>query len=448
MNTGQKILRSLFWILLLLASFGLGHLHYSPSTTPLISPTSHEDGLFAQQDKTACDSACCNPSAPGHGRWHKINESATLTQKQQDQIKALQTISYASGSVPAPQNTKIITYDATRCEPGLNLYISGHAPMAILMDMEGKELHRWSYDVAQIWPKYKKEIGQSYWRRVHLFENGDLLAIYDGVGLIKLNKKSELLWSYGRGAHHDLFVTKEGLIYLLTRQAHILPKYHKTEPILEDFICILDAQGKELRQVSVLKALENSSYAPLLRQIEEAGDIFHTNTIEWVDSRLISRLPDLKEGQILISLLRLDTIAVVDLDLKKVVWALSGLWHRQHQPTVLEQGRILIFDNRGFYEKSRVFEFDPLTQTIFWEYRGSPEQPFYSYDCGSCARLPNGNTLITETNKGRVFEVTPSKEIVWEFLNPNRAGPNQDLIAAVFELLRLPANFPIDWIKN
>ena len=33
-------------------------------------------------------------------------------------------------------------------------------------------------------------------------------------------------------------------------------------------------------------------------------------------------------------------------------------------------------------------------------------------------RLPNGNTLITEGSDGRVFEVTPEHEIVWEFISP------------------------------
>ena len=43
---------------------------------------------------------------------------------------------------------------------------------------------------------------------------------------------------------------------------------------------------------------------------------------------------------------------------------------------------------------------------------------FFSELCGTCQRLPNGNTLITESTRGRAFEVTPDKEIVWEFVSP------------------------------
>jgi hypothetical protein len=51
--------------------------------------------------------------------------------------------------------------------------------------------------------------------------------------------------------------------------------------------------------------------------------------------------------------------------------------------------------------------------------------------------LPNGNTLITETDYGRVFEVTKDKEIVWEFISPFRTGDNNELIATVLEMIRV-----------
>jgi hypothetical protein len=46
-------------------------------------------------------------------------------------------------------------------------------------------------------------------------------------------------------------------------------------------------------------------------------------------------------------------------------------------------------------------------------------------------RLANGNTLITESEGGRLFEVTPEGEIVWEYLNPVRGGEDGELIAVV-----------------
>ena len=33
-------------------------------------------------------------------------------------------------------------------------------------------------------------------------------------------------------------------------------------------------------------------------------------------------------------------------------------------------------------------------------------------------RLPEGNTLICEGLRGRIFQVTSSGEVVWEYVNP------------------------------
>jgi hypothetical protein len=68
-----------------------------------------------------------------------------------------------------------------------------------------------------------------------------------------------------------------------------------------------------------------------------------------------------------------------------------------------------------------VIEFDPTTTEIVWQYAGTAEEPFESDVRASQERLANGNTLITEETGGRIIEVTPEGEIVWEFLNPVRA---------------------------
>ena len=140
----------------------------------------------------------------------------------------------------------------------------------------------------------------------------------------------------------------------------------------------------------------------------------------------------------MVSMLFLDTIFIIDMESEKIVWALgSGMFKRQHQPTLLESGTMLIFNNYYTDSASQVIEFEPLTQEIVWSYRGNGTDPFFSRTCGSNQRLPNGNTLITETDYGRVFEVTRDNEIVWEFISPYRTGDNNELIATVLEMIRV-----------
>jgi hypothetical protein len=394
---------------------------------------------------------------PGHWRVARTRAktgSLKLNPKQKEAVKKLMTLGYLSGSRAAPKTKNVTIYDKKKAYNGLNLYCSGHAPEAILIDMKGKELHRWHYDITRIQGNTSDSSRFLYWRRVHLMENGDLLAIFEGHLLIKIDKNSHLLWKYSGGPHHDLFTMPDGRIYVLTREAVIDPGYHQTDPILKDFIVILSPEGKEMRRVSILKCLENSKYTHVLKNMPESGDILHTNTIEVLNGKgkRYRFSPAFKKGNVLISILYLDLIAVVDMENESVVWAMNGMWKRQHQPTVLDNGRMLILDNQfpvnSTRKVSRVLEFDPFTREIYWEYRGTLETPFFTGDCGSCQRLPNGNTLISETASGRAFEVTPGKTIAWEFYNPHRAGDNNELIASLFEMIRLHPDYTSNWLQK
>ncbi len=412
-------------------------------------PYDRSDSKYVDQSD-ASDSQVESESIPP-GRWRLVEsllDEDDLNEKQKEQIDQLRSIGYLAGSKPAPKEKNVTVFDEEEAYCSLNLYTSGHAPEAILMDMEGNVLHTWKREIWSVWPDYKLPkgtINHTYFRRAKVMDNGDLIFVFEGLGMIKIDKNSDLIWSYKQGAHHDFFVAADGETYLIKRVPVML--YNIESVILEDYICILDANGKEKKCVSILRALENSPYAHYLKGVEPKGDIFHTNTIEILDGRWASQLPAFRKGNALISIFKLDAICIIDQDLKQVVWAVKGEWQRQHEPSLLENGNILLFDNRGLGEKSRIIEFDPITVNIEWEYRGTKEKPFYTFDCGTCARLPNGNTIITESNTGRAFEVTSEGRIVWEFFNPHRAGDNDRYIASLLDMVRLPKDFPIGWME-
>jgi hypothetical protein len=392
-------------------------------------------------------------SYPQEGRWVKTKGSFdfnNLTEEQAELVSKLQAIGYLSGYEKASGLEGVTVYIAEAAYSGLNLLTSGHGQQAVLMDMEGTTLHKWSYEFRDAFPDISvpKERHSTFWRRVHLSGNGDLLAIYEGIGLIKLDKNSHLVWAIPCGAHHDLFVDPDGFIYVLTREIKFLPRIHKEKPVLEDFITVISPDGDIVKQISLLEAFERSTYASFLDKMPESGDLFHTNTIELImDGSLEHRSPIFAQGNVLISVLTINVIAIVNMNQEMVVWALSGQWKRQHQPTLLENGNILLLDNCGGpLGLSKVIEIDPFTQEIVWTYEGS-ENNFFTNTCGSNQRLPNGNTLITESDSGRAFEVTPEKRIVWEYYNPARAGENKELIATLFEVLRLDSSFPRDWLS-
>ncbi len=388
------------------------------------------------------------------GNWHKIRPQAPsreLTKEQQEEIEKLGAIGYLSGSRDAPEIVDVTVYDAEKTWDGVNFYTSGHGCEALLTDMRGNILHRWSHDYNKLWPHLKVPKGAPgrwKWRKAHLYPNGDILAIHEGIGMIKLDKDSNLLWEYPGRAHHDMHVMEDGTIYVLTREAMMVSRINKKVPVMDDFIVRLDADGKELTRVSVLESIENGRREDLLRRMPKRRELFHTNSLEVLDGKLADRVPAFKKGNVLISILKLDVIAVVDLEQEKIVWAMEGDFKKQHHPTVLENGNILLFDNEGGGNKSFVHELDPADGSVLWSYDGTSQLPFYSKTCGSCYRLPNGNTLITESEGGRALEVTPEKEIVWEYFNPHRGGDENQFIAILYDLKRFGPDFPLDWVDN
>ena len=374
---------------------------------------------------------------------HKTPEKA-LTPEQREALERLKALGYLDGYEKAPELIGVTRYDKTKACDGLNFYVSGHGPEALLIDMDGNVLHTWHYDFWDIWPDYPKDndrVDFHHWRRAHLFPNGDVLAIFNAMGLLKIDRDSNLIWVYTAGCHHDICVTDTGDIYVLAEESKMMPRYHPTHPLIEDFVVLLDVEGNERRRVSLLRCFEQSSYAATLDRMESCGDVFHTNTIEIFDGRLADKSPLFQKGHALVSVRQLDAVAIVDLEAERVVWALSGMWHMQHQPALLDSGNILLFDNQGFHGRSKVIEFDPFTQRVVWMYGGDASNDFYSELSGSCQRLPNGNTLISESNRGRAFEVTPENEVVWEFFNPHRAGEDGQLIGTLFELVRIPKDY-------
>jgi len=386
------------------------------------------------------------------GRWFPFRTNTGddgLTPEQREERERLLSIGYLSGTAEAPEVSGVTIFDEDRAADGLNFFVSGHGPEATLMTMDGEVLHTWRRDFRSVWPDHevpKTEFETQFWRRAHLYENGDVLAIFDWLGMVRIDRDSNLIWAYPGDSHHDLFVADDGTIYVLDQEALVLPRIDEDHVVLDNSIAVLAPDGTVGRRVSILEAFENSPYAPILERGPDYGDILHANAIEVLDGSLSEMSPAFRAGNVLICVRALETIAVVDLDLERVVWALAGRWQAQHQSTVIPGGRMLLFNNEAGDGVSEVIEFDPFTQEVHWSYRGGPVTPFYSGTCGSNQRLPNGNTLITETDNGRAFEVTPGCEIVWEFVNPHRAGADDELIASLFEVVRLPADFPLDWL--
>ncbi len=129
-------------------------------------------------------------------------------------------------------------------------------------------------------------------------------------------------------------------------------------------------------------------------------------------------------GDLIVGYRSASTVLILDRQTRAVKWSLGPeVLAQQHDPHELDNGNILIFDNGSFragvtLPYSRVIEVDRASKQIVWEYVDNPLQSFYSPYMGSAQRLPNGNTLITDASFGRIFEVMPRGDVVWEYVVP------------------------------
>ena len=361
---------------------------------------------------------------------------------------------------PLPADgVSIVTYDKSLTQDGINLVMAAEASTAQLVAMDGRILHRWHLPFLEAWPvpahvpNFRRD-SAFYWRRVHLFANGDLLAIYEsadhtpyGLGLVKVDKDSNLIWKLPEHTHHDITVGEDGYIYALSSE--IDQKGYEqirgmSAPFLKDSVIRVSPDGKVVGRWHIIDAFLNSPYAPMLYRMDlgnSRGDLTHANALQYIDEDTASKFPFAKAGQLLISLREMDTIAILDPETGSIMWAMAGMWRRQHEPQFLGNGNMLIFDNQGHMGEggiSRVLEFDPVTGVAEWIYAGTKDQPLETTAFGTQQRLSNGNTLITDSHNGRAIEVTPGKKIVWEYRHPVRkVVDGQQFVTITFDVRRL-----------
>jgi outer membrane protein assembly factor BamB len=356
-----------------------------------------------------------------------------ITPEQERELEKIATLGYVAGTSPAGESG-VLVHDPELAYPGHTLYTSARRAEALLIDMDGEVVHRWA-----------SERGIN-WTRARLFENGNLLVISRGAGLeelFMLDKDSRLVWVFPGRVHHDAVVA-DGRIYAIGAGARELREINRVSPVRDDLILTMSLEGELLSSVSVYDCFANTpEYAGFFEEHPPANDrdFLHTNSIEILGAE--APVPPEFRGRALISIRNVSTIAVIDLKREEVVWTLRGSFRKQHEARLVG-GNILLFDNLGPGEQSRVIEIDPTTREIVWSYT---EDGFFSKGAGAEQRLPNGNTLVTESDRGRIVEVTEDGRVVWEYVNPRTTLVTPEITMGIMRAERIPPGYPLGWAE-
>lgn len=355
------------------------------------------------------------------------------------------SLPYLAGAERASGNRfGVRTWERARAQPGWNLYVSGHAPEAVLLALDGRVLHRWRIPFAAAFPGRAPGPDSGFFRRARLLDDGSLLALFQGSGLVKLDRDSRPLWIHEAALFNDLWVAPGGeRILVLAKAPRARPDLRAGGPLLEDSLVELDGAGRERRRASLLAAFERSPLRGLMSPLGPTADIFHSNTIEVLDGPGAAGPGPFARGNLLVSWREIDTVATLDPEAGTVLWARRGPFRAQHEPSLEPDGALLLFDNRGGAGgEARVVRLDPATGAVTWQWSGPPGRPLRSRQAGAVHRLGNGDLLVVESERGHAFEIAPDGRVVWEFASPHRAGARRELVATLFDLERLERPTP------
>jgi hypothetical protein len=381
----------------------------------------------------------------------EISRESEDWKKRLEMLRSVPYVGYSESTVDE-SDSGVVFYDLAKAYDGYNFYCTRFSGEAFLLDMDGRAIHRWTYlDIG--------EIGS--YSHTAMLENGDLVVLKENEKLFRLNWDLQLLWIRELAAHHDVVQGPDGSLYVLVQEQ----RNHRGMGLIFDAIVHLTADGEEIDRWStydhlaeIKSALDTRSFLDTILDNSLGGrshggegwhefkttiaarryqyDYFHINTVNFLPANLAGEEDSrFQEGNFLVCFRNVNQIAVLERGTYRILWAWGeGELERPHHPTMLENGHILIFDNGVESGRSRVMELDPLTEIIVWLYRAQPPEDFYSSGGGSAQRLPNGNTLICDTNNGRVFEVTEGGETTWVWLNPSIRMNRRE---TVYRMMRL-----------
>jgi Arylsulfotransferase (ASST) len=307
-----------------------------------------------------------------------------------------------------------------------------------LLNMEGETVHSWAVDAS----------------RARLLPNCNLLVVHGTKwgnqrepwrslrkSIVEYSWEGKPVWQYTNEEvlHHDVTRIGDETIFLkrtivpLEFQLQIQDITRRNRTQRADSILIVNLKGETVFQWDAHTHLDINYAGPKgFTKVSQASggelrinDWTHINTAgvipenKWYDAGDIR----FKPGNIISQIRNWSRSIIIDRETKKVVWQYTGDYKGGigggHDPKMIAKGKsgagnILIFDNGKLKHQkhSIILEINPVTKKVVWTY----EDPnFFSYAGGTLDRLPNGNTLISEDRRRRLFEVTPKKEIVWEY---------------------------------
>lgn len=312
---------------------------------------------------------------------------------------------------------------------GYTLFSPAFGSTEYLIDMNGRVVHEWPVVHSQ-WAELDPD-GTLFWDN------------YFG-GVFESDVNGNVVWGWHGRTHHDFHRYQDGSILTLYQKDRHRPDIFAGGPIQDDLLLLIDRDTRVHWEWWLSDHIEELVGLCGIPYRQQRADWAHTNTVTVLPKNPLGQSDRrFRAGNYLLSHRQLDVISIVDQVSREIVWAWGpGVLDGQHQAQMLANGNILLFDNGTRRGWSSVREFDPRNpDQMVWEYSAGAD--FFSPFRAGQQRLPNGNTLICESDCGHLFEVTPKGRTVWDFYSPYFGGQYIN----VYRAARYPPELVEPWLE-
>ena len=328
--------------------------------------------------------------------------------------------------------TGLTAYDPSKASPGYTLYapLSGNGEV-YLLDPNGEVAHQWNMPYPPGLYGYLLPNGNLFYGGKVRDDGGwdifEAMKRFKGGVMLEVDWDGNILWEHrDPHHHHDARRTESGGCLYMTvermdnaQAAKVSGGQPGTDSggMYADVLVEVDADGNRIWEWHAAEHLDPERHVITFNDLRD----------EWSHGNTVVPLPN---DRVMFSFRNISTVGIIDKATGNIEWQIGdNVLAQQHDPSLLDNGNVLIYDN-GSHSRhnplpaSRVIEVDTATNEIVWEYRDNPPFNFFSAYISGARRLPNGNTLITEGQPGRIFQVTLDGDVVWEYINPHFA-PNE-----------------------
>ena len=257
------------------------------------------------------------------------------------------------------------------------------------------------------------------------------LIIHDTSPLARVDACGRVLWMIDGIFHHAVERGPDGSIWAAYRYPHS-PDAEVSPTFNDEAIMNVSPGGRILSHERVADILDRNGLGETWRSRPYNDDPFHLNDVQPV----FADGPYWRRGDLFLSLRNMSTILLYRPSTGRVLWSRTGPWSFQHDVTVLDDHRVIVFDNNWRFA-FREGQVDGLNRVALYDFAsgavtfpnaaGMRRNAIRTRAQGRATPMPNGDMMIEETDRGRLMRMAPDGTLRWRYIAADSAMRRYEL---------------------